>query len=329
MKISPVVAGLTIAGLATAMTVTGTAGATAATFSEMSIHPIAPSTAAVCWTPYEPDAGSVTRYELTTEPGGLPGYLDPDVTPPDADGRYCATADNFKSGKKYTFGLNAQIDGGAYVLATPNLVALDTRPYSLTASYSRLTAKVGQKVKVSGVLKSSGKPVSNADIVVQQRLAPSDVWSQLGAKLKTNKNGQYARTFKVKQNTSVRTYFAGIDGGPDTVGSWNSSTRIDVSPAFTLSFSKNPVKLGKTVTARGEVTAAGDLDVLAGDNVCLQKKQGGSWGNGVCVRIGNDGGFQTRITPTSAKDLFYRWWAASVAPEYVAGGSPPKRLTVR
>lgn len=328
MKKSPVVTGLTVAGITLALTLVGTGGASAETLSELSVDPIEPSTASVCWTPYIPAPGSsVTRYRLTTKPGGET-FLFPDETAPGPDGRYCRTENNYKSGKKYSFKLEAQIDNGGYVDAT-SPTTITTSAYSLSASYSRTAAKHGQKIQVSGVLKSSRTPKEGAAIIVQQKLKPSDQWIQLGDALTTDENGQYDRTIKVKQTVSVRTYFAGTEG-EHAVGAWSSATRIDVSPVFSLSFNKNPVKLGKTVTAKGKV-AAGNLEALAGDSICLQKKEKGSWrGVGIpCVEISAEGRFSARFTPQSKADLFYRWRATSVAPEYVAGNSPKKRLTVK
>lgn len=318
------VAGLVAASLVCGLAIVGTTVAAADTDSVLSIDPIEPSVANVCWTPYTSDTGVVTQYRLTTEPGGGPVPLDPETSPPGADGRYCSQNTNFKSGTRYTFTLEARIDGVAWVpAASAPLVAF---PYALSANLSTSKTKAGKKVTVSGQLKQAGKLVNSATVLLQKQVAGAD-WSKL-AEVTTNANGKYARTFVVRKNTKVRGYFSGIPEGRPTVGAWNSSSPIDVSPVFGLSFSKNPIRMGRTVTARGTVKA-GDLDALAGDSICLQKKESGSWGGGACVQIADDGRFSYRFTPASAADLYYRWRATSMAPEYVAGNSPKKRLVVR
>jgi hypothetical protein len=318
VKKSSVVTGMVAAAFVSSMAVAGSGGPAAAEeLAVLTVTPLQPSEAEVCWTEFTPDAGTVTAYQLRVPERSL--------LPATVSANSCTTLGELKTATKYTFILEAQIDGAAeYVEAAPTVEA---KAYSLSSELSRTKAKAGQEVTVSGTLKAVN-PIPEAKVIVQQRVKPSDQWQTLGKPVKTNSNGRYSRTFTVKSNVSIRTYFTGLDAGPATTGAWNPAQAIDVSPVFSLSFSKNPVRLGKTVTAKGEVTA-GDLGALAGDKVCLQKKQGGSWGNGVCVPIGADGRFQTRVTPTSKKDLYYRWWAASVAPEYVAGGSPPKQLTVK
>ena len=318
MKKSSAVAGIVAAVFVSSLTVAGS-GATAAVASlaELTVTPLQPSEAEVCWTEFTPETGTVTAYQLRVpERGNLASPVSKNS---------CASFGELKTSTSYTFILEAQIDGAAdYVPAAQPVV---TKAYSLSAKLSRSKAKAGREVTVSGALKAGKKPVPQTEVIVLQRVKPSDNWTRLGKPLKTNDSGQYSKTFKVQSTVSIRTYFKGLDGGAPTTGAWNPIQAIDVSPVFSLSFSKNPVKLGKAVTARG--TVKGDLDALSGDKVCLQKKQGGSWGKGVCVPIGDDGRFQTRVKPTSQKDFYYRWRATSVAPEYVAGNSPKKRLVVR
>ena len=313
------VAGIVAAAFASSMAVTGSAGtAAAAELAELTVTPLQPSVAEVCWTEFTPLAGTVTAYQLR-----IPGLIN---LPTPVRANECTVLGELKTATSYTFILEAEIDdSGDFVPAAETLV---TKAYSASSELSRVVAKAGQKVTVSGTVKTGKNPVPNAAVIVLQRVKPSDTWTTLGKPLQTKDNGQYTKTFKVKSTISIRTYFEGIDGGAPTTGAWNPVQAIDVSPAFSLSFTRNPVKLGKTVTAKGEVVA-GVKDALVGKNVCLQKKQKGSWGNGDCVPIGADGRFQTRVTPTTTKDLFYRWRATSVAPEYVAGNSPKKRLTVK
>ena len=320
MKKSSAVAGIVSAAFVSSLAVAGAGGtAVALPLAELTVTPLQPSQAEVCWTEFTPDAGTVTAYQLRVP--------ERSVLPTPVNANSCTTLGELKTSTSYTFILEAQIDGaGDYVEAAPVVV---TKAYSLSSELSRSKAKAGQKVTVSGRLKAANL-VSDADVIIQKRVKPSDQWKTLGEPVKTNENGQYSKTFKVQSTVAIRTYFKGLNGGAPTTGAWNPIQAIDVSPVFSLSFSKNPVKLGKTVTAKGKVTA-GNRKVLAGDSVCLQKKEKGSWrGVGIpCVRIGDDGLFSTKFTPKSKADLFYRWRATSVAPEYVAGSSPKKRLTVK
>jgi hypothetical protein len=326
MKKASAVASMVSVCLVTGLTIFGANGAAADTESVLSVDPVEPSVANVCWTPYTPDPETsvVTAYRLTTDPGGGPVVFDPNTTPPGGDGRYCSQNTNFKSATKYTFTLEAQIDGARWVpAASGSFVAL---PYALSANLSTSKTKVGKKVTVSGQLKQAGKLVTEAPILLQKKVAPNADWNEL-ANVTTNSNGKYSHTFVVRKNTKVRAYFAGYAGKP-TVGAWNTSSPIDVSPVFSLSFNKNPIRLGRTVTASGAVKS-GDLKALAGENICLQKKVSGSWGGGACVQISDTGRFSYRFTPTSKADHYYRWRASSIAPEYVAGNSKKKRLVVR
>ena len=317
MKKSSLVAAAIAAGLVSSIAVAGPGGtATAAELAELSVVPTEPSVAEVCWTEFTPDAGTVTGYRLRIpERSSLPSSVDANS---------CTELGELKTSTAYTFILEAQIDGGAYVSAAEDVVA---KAYSLSAQLSKSSAKAGQKVTVSGTLKA-GKPIGNGEVIIEQRLKPSDQWEQMGAPVATKDDGTYSKSFKAKSTTNIRVYFKGLDGGPATVGAWNSNHPLEVTPVFSLTFSKNPVKLGKAVTARGTVKA-GNVDALAGDNVCLQKKQKGTWGNGACVKIADDGSFSHKFTPRSKADLFYRWRASSIAPEYVSGNSPKQRLVVR
>ena len=318
MKKSSAVASLMATALVSSLAVAGSGGtAAAAELAELSVTPVEPSVAEVCWTEFTPDAGAVTAYRLSVpERGSLPFLVSANS---------CTSLGELKTATSYTFILEAQIDGGEYVPAADPVA---TKVYSVSAELSRSTAKAGQKVTVSGTLKAKKNTVADAEVVIQQRVKPSDQWQNLGKPVKTKNNGQYSKTFKVKSTVSIRTYFTGLAGGPPTTGAWNPIKSIDVSPVFSLSFNKNPVKLGKAVTARGTVKA-GNLTALAGDNVCLQTKQKGTWGNGKCVKIADDGNFSYKFTPRSKADLLYRWRASSIAPEYISGNSPKQRLVVK
>lgn len=200
--------------------------------------------------------------------------------------------------------------------------------YALSVRRSSPAVTAGQKVTVSGVLKwKGGTPVPDATVSLLRKLAPSEDWTEVGT-VTTADNGSYSYAFKARQNTKVRTYFQGIPGGPATVGAWNAGVSVDVSPVFSLTFSKRRATKGEPVKALGDVER-GNLELLAGDPACLQVKEGGSWRSLACRDIGPEGNFSYRFKPTTRKDLKYRWWASSVAPEYVAGGSNVVTLTVR
>ncbi len=231
---------------------------------------------------------------------------------------------NLISGKRYTFSLEAQVDNDAYTEAAPELVA---HYFALSAALSRTHVKAGQVVTVSGTLRAGNKGQADATVIVQTRAPNSDTWSWVGTAT-TDSLGRYTRSFKVQSNVKVRTYFKGIPGGEATVGAWNSNNPLEVSPVFSLSFAKNPVRVGHQVMASGSVTA-GSVQLLAGDPVCFQQRQGRSWRSLKCVPISSKGRFSYSLTPKSKADLKYRWRATSVAPEYVAGNSRTVRLVVR
>jgi 5-hydroxyisourate hydrolase-like protein (transthyretin family) len=319
------VAGSLVVGVVAAGLVGSAGGAAAATQSELSLTSVSPGVAKVCWTPYVPDAGTVTDYRLRSPEIADASFA---VSPEDigADGKYCVSWPNLVGNTWYNFSLEVEIDNGAFVPAAP---VLESRGYSLSAVFSRTQVKAGAKVTVSGVLKSGEqqKVQPHADVLVQRRLLPEDVWSTVGTAT-TDANGRYNLTFKVHRNMKVRTYFEGFPAGDPTVGAWNSNNEISASPSFSISFTKNPVKFGRSVRVSGTVTA-GSLAFLAGDPVCLQEKSGKSWRSLACVEISSEGKFSRKLTPKSKADLRYRWRATSVAPEYVAGNGPKRRLVVR
>ena len=205
-----VVAGLVATSLLAGM-LGGAGSASAATESVLTVTPVEPGLADVCWTPYDPapDPGSVDFYRLTA-----PDLLDIPITAPpsafaDGPGRYCVHFSNLPSGKRYTFSLEAQVSSNPFVEAAPELVA---HYYALSADFSRTHVKVGQVVTVSGTLKAGSKGQAGATVIVQRRALTTDTWSQVGT-VTTDSQGRYKRSFKVRTNVKVRTYFKGIPGG--------------------------------------------------------------------------------------------------------------------
>jgi hypothetical protein len=315
MNRKTLVAGLVASSLLVAGLAGGVGTASAATPSVLSVTPVEPKVADVCWTEYVPDSGTVTGYKLTSSAvgGGI-------AVPAD---QLCVRFDQLLSGKPYAYDLEVQIDGGAYVKAAETVNA---KPYVLTVSVRPVVNCC--KVTVSGTLKSNNKGIGSATIIIQKRATSTDPWVQ-AATVSTNAKGSYRKAIPVNRNIKVRTYFKGLVGGPQTVGAWNSDNPVDVRPVFTLDFSKNPARRGQTVRATG-VVKAGTVAVLAGDPICIQQQKGRSWKSLKCVSISAKGRFSAPVTADkTGKDLKYRWRATSVAPEYVAGNSRTVVLKVR
>ena len=303
----------------------GTASAAPTKWSDLTVTPVEPKVADVCWTPYEDDTGAVALYRLTEPKVADAGLvLDPATEPP-VDNQYCITFSTLDDGVWYDFELEAFVNG-SWVTATETQT-VQTRGYVLTAKLRPATVKPGGKVTISGSLKSASKGVSGATVIVQQRVLPGDTWKKAGV-VTTNGKGNYSKSIRVKRNIKLRTYFRGVAGGPQTVGAWNSDNPVDVSPVFSLRFSKNPVRRGATVRTSG-VVKAGSVALLAGDPICIQRHKGRGWKSLNCVPISAKGRFTSRITADrTGKDLRYRWHASRVGPEYVAGNSRARVLKV-
>lgn len=90
MRARTIFVGLTITSVTATLLIGPAGGASAATQSILSLDPLEPGVADICWTPYLPDAASeVTEYRMTES--STDGYLvlDPTTTPP---GSTAATA---------------------------------------------------------------------------------------------------------------------------------------------------------------------------------------------------------------------------------------------
>ncbi|MFZ0324262.1 MAG: hypothetical protein WAN48_09050, partial [Actinomycetes bacterium] len=239
-------------------------------------------------------------------------------TDPLVDGKYCVTFSTLDDGVWYDFTLEATVDGTP-VTATAD-PSVKTRGYVLTALLAPKIVKAGDNVRISGTLTSAKNPVSGATVIVQERVLPSATWKR-AALVKTNAKGHYSKSLTVRQNVKLRTWFKGTPGGPLTVGAWNSDNNVNVSPVFSIRFSKNPVHRGKTVRASG-VVKAGSVALLAGDKICIQQDTRRGWRSLKCVPISATGHYAAPVVASKlGKDLKYRWHASSVAPEYIAGSS--------
>lgn len=320
MKKQGLVAGLVTGGMLAASLVTA-GGASAATMSQITVTPLEPKMARVCWTDYVPDSGSVIGYQLT-----VPEISDNAISVPTGN---CVDLDSLRTNVWYTFHLEANVlDGGSthFEVAAPDL---KTRGYALGVNLTPSTVVGSGTVTVSGSLHTgrAAKPVPGAVVSVQRRVLPSLKWT-LVRKVTTNAKGNYRTSVNVSRNISVRAYFKGLPGGPQTVGTWNSDNDVNVRAGLSIGFSRKVGQVGQRTVVTGKVTK-GSKKFLAGKAVCLQRLQKRRWSSLRCVKISRKGTFRSFVVPKSSKDLKYRWHASTLRPRYVASSSRAHRFIVR
>lgn len=285
-----------LAGILTASILPLSGAAQAATASDLSIQPLGPRTAKVCWTAYQPDnPRTVDHYSITSTPGSS--------TPPVDQGSRCATFDDLNSSRIYDFTVSATLDDASTVTAGTlraygPVVRMSARPKVITP---------GRRSVLSGTVTTrTGIGVSGVAVKVQAKRVDG-AWRNLPGTVTTGAKGAWSRKVRPPVNFKYRALVLGASfNGKPSFGGWSSQVDVDVRPVISLSFSRNPVRVGNRVRVTGKVTA-GKVALMAGDPVSLQRREGRRWHIIRSTDVRPDGTFGIRLEVTSTRDYTYRW----------------------
>lgn len=196
------------------------------------------------------------------------------------------------------------------VATAPASLAAKSTSTSISLSLSKTSVAVGEKVTVSGTVKSGKKPVKRVTVKVQQLTKGSSVYTTI-AKAKTTKKGAFSAKVVIKASGKLRVVYS---GSGKHKAARSKAKSVKATATFTgVTFSGlsagNNVDEGKNITVSGAVSK-----YLKGRHVRLQLRTYNpstfqwEWKNvnGVGANIAKTGRFSFVFHTNGGGDFAYR-----------------------
>jgi hypothetical protein len=251
--------------------------------------------AVVSWEAPDPEDGTVTGYTVTAAPlDTAPVHVDAST--------FTATLTGLDNGVAYSFTVvttNADGDGppsDASALLTPSPPA----PTTLSLRVTRSRVLAGGRLWLSGRLRDAqGAGLAGETVVVEQRRRGTSSWGTVATR--TTGIGGQVTPVQVAARSHMH-YRLRHPATPFHAASVSGPGVVLVGVRISSRVTSGRIRLGKTTSIRGNVSAAHD-----GQVVVLQRKVGRSWRTAQRIRATATGSYRFTLRPGTAGTS---WWRA-------------------